>query len=222
MRLGVLGTGMVGRTLAARWAELGHEVTVGTRNPASQLARSDRAEAFSAWLAEHPGVRLATFADAAASAEIVVNATAGGSSLDALALAGAEHLGGKILIDVANALDPSRGMPPSLLVDSHESLAERIQRAFPDARVVKTLNTLTAALMVDPGRLADGDHTVFVSGDDADAKAEVTRLLTELGHRDVVDLGDISTARGPELYLVLWLRLWGALGTAVLNVRVVR
>jgi 8-hydroxy-5-deazaflavin:NADPH oxidoreductase len=222
MRIAVLGTGTVGRTLAGGFVGRGHEVTLGTRDPTATLAREEVENTLAAWLDDHDGVRLTTFADAAAAGEVVVNATAGAATLDALTLAGADNLAGKVLIDVANALDFSGGMPPTLLVDSTESLAERIQRAFPDARVVKTLNTVNAALMVDPGQLADGDHTAFVSGDDADAKATVTGLLNDFGYRDVIDLGDVTTARGPELYLALWLRLWGALGTGVVNVKVVR
>ena len=136
-------------------------------------------------------------------------------------LAGAANLAGKVVVDVSNPLDFSQGMPPTLSVKDTDSLGEQVQRAFPDARVVKTLNTLNAELMVDPGRLGR-PHTVFVSGDDAAAKETVTGLLRELGHQDVVDLGGIETARGTEMYLPLWLRLMGALGTVDFNVHVVR
>lgn len=131
-------------------------------------------------------------------------------------------MAGKILVDVANPLDFSGGFPPSLSLANTDSLGEQVQRAFPEARVVKTLNTVNCELMVDPGRLAGGAHSVFVSGDDADAKVVVTSLLHELGHADVIDLGDITTARGPEMYLALWLRLMQALGTVEFSVRVVR
>jgi predicted dinucleotide-binding enzyme len=173
------------------------------------------------WAAQHADISLASFADAAAGAETVVNATNGAASLDVLALAGADNLAGKVLIDIANPLDFSQGMPPTLLVKDTDSLGEQIQRAFPAARVVKTLNTLTAALMVRPDALPEGS-SVFVSGDDADAKSTVSALLEELGHTDVIDLGDLSTARGAEMLLPLWLRLMGALGTPIFNVKIVR
>lgn len=153
---------------------------------------------------------------------MVVNATNGAASLAALAAAGGANLAGKILLDVSNPLDFSQGMPPVLNPVNTESLGERIQRAFPDARVVKTLNTMNAGLMVDPGRLADGEHSVFVSGDDSEAKAQVTGLLQALGHRDIIDLGDITSARGAEMVLPLWLRLFGVLGTPDFNFKVVR
>ncbi|MFC0006899.1 NADPH-dependent F420 reductase [Micromonospora siamensis] len=217
MRIGVLGTGMVGRAIAARAAELGHEVTVGTRDVATT-----RAGDWADWAAARPAVTLATHAEAAADAELVVNATSGDGSLPALDAAGEENLAGKVLLDIANPLDHSKGFPPTLSVLNDDSLGERIQRAFPRTRVVKALNTLTADLMTHPRQLADGGHTVFVSGDDADAKKEVTELLTSFGHTDVIDLGDITTARGTEMLLPLWLRLYGRLGTGIFNIKVVR
>ncbi len=226
MKIAVLGTGPVGRTLAARFATLGHEVAIGTRDVAGTMARTEPdawgGPAFPVWVDEHPDVRLADFAEAAAHAELVVNATNGAGSLAALTLAGADNLAGKVLVDVSNPLDFSHGMPPTLFVKDTDSLGEQIQRAFPDARVVKTLNTMTGALQAEPAQLAGGDHSVFVSGDDADAKRAVTVLLESLGHTDVIDLGDITTARGTEMYLPLWLRLWGSLGTPILNIKVVR
>jgi predicted dinucleotide-binding enzyme len=226
MKIAVLGTGPVGRTLAARFAALGHEVVIGTRDVTGTLARTEPdawgSPAFSAWVAAHPAVGLGSFAEAAAQGELVVNATNGGASLAALTLAGADNLSGKVLVDVSNPLDFSHGMPPTLLVKDTDSLGEQIQRAFPDTRVVKTLNTMTADLQADPGQLAGGDHSVFVSGDDAEAKKQVTDFLESLGHTDVIDLGDITTARGTEMFLPLWLRLWGALGTGIFNIKVVR
>jgi hypothetical protein len=174
------------------------------------------------WCDAHPEVGVGSFSEAAAMGDLVVNATNGAGSLAALTLAGADNLAGKVLVDVSNPLDFSRGMPPTLLVKDTDSLGEQIQRAFPDTRVVKTLNTMTADLQADPGQLANGDHTVFVSRDDAEAKLQVTRFLASLGHTDVIDLGDITTSRGPEMYLPLWLRLWGSLGTGIFNVKVVR
>lgn len=221
MRIAVLGTGMVGQAIAGRLDELGHEVRVGTRDAAAALARTGDGS-LGAWAAGHPQVEVATFAAAAASAELIVNATSGEVSLAALGSAGAASLAGKVLLDIANPLDFSNGFPPTLFVEDTDSLGEQIQAAFPDARVVKSLNTLTAELMVRPGQLADGQHTVFVSGDDADAKAAVTALLTSMGHTDVLDLGGIETCRGTEMFLPLWLRTMGALGTTMFNVKVVR
>jgi 8-hydroxy-5-deazaflavin:NADPH oxidoreductase len=226
MQIAVLGTGTVGRTIAGKLSELGHDVAVGTRDPQATLARSEpdaRGTApYSVWQADHPGVRLASFAEAAGSAELVVNATGGEGSMDALTQAGEANLAGKVLLDVSNPLDFSQGFPPSLLVKDTDSLAEQIQRAFPAVRVVKSLNTMTAAVMVDPGGVGSGDHSVFVSGDDPEAKRTVTSLLEQLGHRDVIDLGDLSTARGAEMYVPLWLRMMGALGTPLFNIKVVR
>jgi predicted dinucleotide-binding enzyme len=211
MQVAVLGTGSVGRAVAPRLAELGHVVRLGTRDPAATRAREG-------WM-ELPGVPLVTFAEAAADADLVVHAGNGVAALDLLAQAG--DLAGTVLLDISNPLDFSAGFPPTLTVKDTDSLGEQLQRAFPDTRVVKSLNTLTAELMVHPGRLPE-PTTVFVSGDDADAKRLVTGLLTELGHRDVIDLGGIETARGTEMWLPLWLRLMGALGTAEFNLKVVR
>ena len=222
-RIAVLGTGTVGRAIATRLAELGHEVVVGTRDVTATLARSaDGSEQAPPWSGKSPSVRLATFAEAAADSELVVNATQGAVSLEVLTAAGADNLDGKTLMDISNPLDFSGGFPPTLLVKDTDSLGERIQAAFPRTRVVKTLNTLTAALMVDPARLAGGDHSVFVSGDDPDAKREVTEVLESFGHTAVIDLGDIATARGTEMWLPLWLRLMGALQTPIFNLRIVR
>ena len=210
MNIAVLGTGMVGQAIAARLDTLGHTVTVGTRDPEATRARG-----------EHDGVTLATFADAAAGADLVVNASSGSVALEVLTLAGAENLAGKVLVDISNPLDFSAGFPPTLLVKDTDSLGEQVQRAFPETKVVKTLNTLTAALMVDPRSLGESS-TVFVSGEDAEAKATVTALLESFGHDDVIDLGGIETARGTEMLLPVWLRLMGTLGTASFNFKIVR
>lgn len=210
VRIAVLGTGSVGRTLSARLVELGHDVVVGTRDPEATAARD-----------EAPAAALATYADAARDADLVLNATNGQVSLEVLAAAGEDALAGRVLLDISNPLDFSAGFPPTLSVADTDSLAEQIQRAFPRTRVVKSLNTLTADLMAHPETLPE-PTTVFVSGDDAEAKAVVTELLTELGHRDVIDLGDLSTARGAEMWLPLWLRVMGTLGTAQFNLKIVR
>jgi 8-hydroxy-5-deazaflavin:NADPH oxidoreductase len=226
MRLGILGTGAVGKTLAAGLNGMGHEVMVGTRDPGETMSRADPDQfgnpPFSAWRREHPEVELGTFDEAAAHGEMVVNATSGVVSLEALEVAGEENLNGKVLVDVSNPLDFSQGMPPTLSVSNTDSLGEQIQRKFVDARVVKTLHTMNAYLMVDPAQLAEADHTVFVCGDDAEAKAQVTELLRGFGWTDILDLGDISAARGTEMLMPIWLRLFGALQKPVFNYKIVR
>jgi 8-hydroxy-5-deazaflavin:NADPH oxidoreductase len=211
MQVAVLGTGTVGRTIAPRLAELGHVVRLGTRDPATTRAREG-------W-SELPGLELCKFVEATAGADLVVHAGNGANALDLLAQAG--DLAGVVLLDISNPLDFSAGFPPTLRVKDTDSLGEQVQRAFPDARVVKSLNTLTAELMAHPERLPE-PTSVFVSGDDADAKRLVAGVLAELGHRDVIDLGDIETSRGVEMWLPLWLRLMRSLGTAEFNLKVVR
>jgi predicted dinucleotide-binding enzyme len=224
MRIGILGTGVVGTTLAAKLAAGGNDVVIGTRDPAGTMSRSEPGRfgnpPFRVWLEGHPEVRLAGFAEAAAHGEVAINATNGAASLDALELAGAGNLAGKILIDAANPLDFSGGRLSLFVVDS-DSLGERIQRAFPDVRVVKALNTMNAQVMVDPDRVAGGDHHVFVSGNDPDARARVADLLrTWFGWRNVLDLGDLTSARGAEMILPLWLQVMGALGTPDFNFKI--
>ena len=215
MRVGILGTGTVGKTLATKLVKLGNDVRMGSRKSGGEKAKG--------WLKEAGGKSSeGTFADAAAHGEIVFNSTAGMASLDALRAAGAKNLQGKVLIDVSNPLDFSRGMPPTLSICNTDSLGEQIQKAFPEAKVVKTLNTVTAALMVDPS-IIPGVHTMFVSGNDTKAKAEVIQLLKEgFGWKDVIDLGDISAARAQEMYLPLWLRLYTKFQTPNVNVHAVR
>jgi predicted dinucleotide-binding enzyme len=216
VRIGVLGTGTVGRTLAEKLVEVGHEVRMGSREAGNENAAEWAAAAGEAGSE-------GTFADAAEFGELVINATAGGASLEALRAAGAESLGGKVLVDVANPLDFSDGMPPTLTVSNDDSLGEQIQEAFPEARVVKALNTVNAAVMVAPGAL-DESTNLFVCGNDRAAKGQVIELLETFGwlSGDILDLGDISAARGTEMYLPLWLRMMGALETPQFNVRVVR
>jgi hypothetical protein len=213
VRIGVLGTGTVGVTLATRLVELGHEVRMGSRTADNEAAAS--------WAATSgEGAGHGTFGDAAAFAErLVINATAGAGSLDALAAAGDANLDGKVVLDASNPLDFSSG-ELRFTIANHDSLAETIQRSHPGARVVKALNMVNAAVMTDP---IDGTN-LFVCGDDAAAKADVVELLGSFGWpRDaVIDLGDLGAARGMEMYLALWLRVRGALGTARFNVGVVR
>jgi hypothetical protein len=206
---------MVGITIAAKLVSLGHRVTMGARSADNRKAAD--------WVAKAgPLAAHGDFARAAAASETIFNCTAGVGAMDALRAAGAANLRGKLLIDVSNPLDFSKGMPPRLLFSGEDSLGERIQRAFPEAKVVKTLNTINCQLMVDPGRVA-GDHDVFMSGNDVDAKARVAGILREwFGWKHVVDLGDITTARGTEAYLLFWLQVMGAAKTADFNIHVAR
>ena len=215
MKLGVLGTGMVGHAIGTKLVQMGQEVMMGSRSSTNEKA--------AAWVkANGPKASQGTFTDAAKFGEILFNCTHGMASLDALKLAGAENMKGKILIDVANPLDFSKGMPPTLAVSNTDSLAEQIQRAFPDTKVVKSLNTMNCKLMVNPS-LVRGDHDVFVSGNDKAAKSRVTEILRNwFGWKSVVDLGDIGSARGAEQLLPLWVRLVGVLGTANFNLKIVK
>ena len=224
MKIGIFGTGIVGQTLAGALAAKGHDVMIGTRDPQATLQRSStRGPAFRDWHASHQAVKLGTFAEAARFGEVILNATSGSGASLALEGAGAEALGEKILLDISNPLDFSKGFPPTLTVCNADSLAEQLQRAFPRVRLVKTLNTTTAALMVNPRAVGGGDHTMFVAGNDTDAKAKVKEWLGEwFGWRDVIDLGDVTNARGMEMLLPIWTRLYGALGSPMFNFKIVR
>jgi predicted dinucleotide-binding enzyme len=216
VRYGVLGTGTAGQTIATKLVGLGNEVMMGSRQ-----AGGEKATAWAASAGELGSE--STFKDAAAFGERIVNATAGGASLSVLESAGADNLAGKLLIDIANPLDFSRGMPPTLSVCNDDSLGEQIQRAHPDARVVKTLNTVNSAVMVDPS-MFEQSTAIFVCGNDEAAKRDATELLESFGwlSQDIVDLGDIGAARGMEMFLPLWLRLYGAAGKAQFNIRIVQ
>ena len=223
MNIGVIGSGIVGQSVGGKLAELGHNVVLGTRDPANVDERKGYAGTLAEWLAgAGPNARLGTFAEAAAHGEVVVNALQGLVSVEVLKPL-ATSLDGKLLIDISNPLDFSRGMPPAVLTyDGGASLAEEIQRTLPGARVVKTLNTLTASLMVNPRQLAGGDHSIFLSGDDAAAKAQTADILRSFGWRDIIDMGGLITARGAEMILPIWLQLFGAFGSPQYNFKVVR
>jgi predicted dinucleotide-binding enzyme len=192
----------VGTTIAGKLRELGHDVLIGSRSA---------------------GEDAVPFADAAAHGELVFNCTNGNASLDALTAAGAENLDGKVLVDVANALDFSQGRPPLVGVSTGDSIGEQIQRAFPEAKVVKALNTVNANVMVAPGVVA-GEHDIFMCGNDEEAKRQVAELLQSFGWPDerILDLGDITAARAQELYVTLWVRLIEVAGSAKFNIHLVR
>jgi 8-hydroxy-5-deazaflavin:NADPH oxidoreductase len=215
--IAVLGTGAVGRTIASKLVELGHDVIMGSRTRDSDKAAE--------WVRTTDGRGAqGTFADAAGPADVVFNCTSGVGSLAAVELAGRDRLRRKILIDVSNPLDFSRGMPPSLTVCNTDSLGEQIQRALPETKVVKTLNTVNHLVMVDPLRIP-GDHVIYVAGNDAGARAQVAGWLGDwFGWKpgSIIDLGDITAARGTEMVLPLWIRLMSTLGTPVFNFTIAR
>jgi predicted dinucleotide-binding enzyme len=212
--IAILGTGMVGEVLGTKLVSLGHKVMMGSR--------TDNNEKAVAWKNKNGTLASnGTFADAAAFGEIVFNCTSGKVSLEALQLAGHENLQGKILVDVANPLDFSKGMPPSLTICNTDSLGETIQRQFPDVKVVKALNTMNCQLMVNPGFLKDPGN-VFICGNDSGAKTEVENLLQSFGWTKIIDLGDISAARGTEQLLPVWVRLMGKLETPMFNFSIVQ
>ena len=215
MRFGVLGTGMVGKAIASRLVEVGHEVCMGSRT-------ADNEEATSWASGAGDSAAHGTFADAAAFGEVLFNCTGGMVSVAACEAAGEDNIGDKVLIDVSNPLDFSHGMPPSLSVANTDSVGEQLQRRFPRARVVKSLNTMNCSVMVNPSALP-GDHNVFVSGDDADAKKAVRGILGQFGWPEaaVIDLGDIKSARGAEALVLFWVFLRGALGDNQFNLGVV-
>jgi len=230
MKIAIIGTGAVGRTLASKLAELNHEIMMGTRNVSDKLAvttSDDRGNPpFSEWLKTNSKVELGTFAEAAAFGELIINATNGSNSVTALILAGKKNLGGKVLIDISNPLDFSNGMPPSLLagLNNTNSLGEEIQKTFSETLVVKTLNTMWCGLMVKPDLIGKGDHINFISGNNTDAKAKVKKLLNQMGWKDehIIDLGDITGARATESMLPIWLRVMSLSKSGVFNFKIVR
>jgi 8-hydroxy-5-deazaflavin:NADPH oxidoreductase len=226
VKIGIFGTGSVGQTFGHKLSSLGHAVMIGTRDVADTMAREQPDNfgnpPFRVWREQHPNIAVGSFVEAARHGELAFNVLSGRAAVEVAKQVG-EELVGKTLIDVTNALDFSKGMPPSLLVSNTDSLAEQIQRELPRTHVIKALNTVTASVMVDPGQVGGGDHTAFVSGNDAAAKAEVVLMLKDwFGWKDVIDLGDITTARGPEMLLPLWVRLMQALGTASFGFKIVR
>jgi predicted dinucleotide-binding enzyme len=226
MNIAVLGTGSVGQALAGRLAGLGHSVFMGTRDVAASEAKTQPDSwgnpAIGTWIKEHTDVKLTTFKEAVEKGgDLIVFAMNGHAAFDCLKSVGAELLKDKILIDISNPLDFSKGFPPSLFVSNTESLGEQIQSAYPDLKVVKSFNTMSNPVMINPN-IIPGDHTVFMSGNDADAKAKVAEVLKSFGWEDknIIDLGDITTARGTEMILPLWVRLYGKLQTPMFNFHV--
>jgi len=229
MKIAIIGTGAVGRTIASKLVELKYDVIIGTRNVSDKMASTAKDfygnPPFSEWLKSNKKVRLESFAEAASFGELVINATNGSNSVTALILAGSKNLSGKILIDIANPLDFSNGMPPSLLagLNNTNSLGEEIQKTFPEAMVVKTLNTMWCGLMVNPNMIGNGDHINFICGNNPEAKASVKSILKQFGWLDknILDIGDITGARAMESMLPIWLKVNGLLKNGAFNFKIV-
>ena len=215
MKIGILGTGMVGTTLGKKLISLGHDVILGSRT-----SGNDKGVVWAREMGNRAST--GTFADAAAFGEILFLATTGAGALPAIEAAGPENLADKVIVDITNPLDMSKGFPPFLFVANSDSLGEQVQKAARGARVVKALNTVTADLMANPNDLQSGDHDLPICGNDAQAKAQVSELLRTFGWQRFVDLGDITNARGTEAYVLLWVRLYGALKTGNFNIKIVR
>ncbi|MBC7383271.1 MAG: NAD(P)-binding domain-containing protein [Bacteroidia bacterium] len=217
MKIAVLGTGTVGNTIGSKLIELGHEVMMGSRTSANEKA--------TAFVDKHNNTHAlaGTFAGAAALGEIIFNCTLGMEAVNILKSAGEQNLKNKILIDVTNALDFSMGMPPALSICNDNSLGEEIQKNFPQIKVVKTLNTMWCGIMVNPAMINNADHNVFMSGNDEAAKSEVKVLLKSFGwlEKNIMDLGDITTARGTEMLLPIWLRIFGSTKNGAFNFKIV-
>ena len=217
MKMAVLGTGVVGNTIGSRLVELGHTVMMGSRTASNEKAL--------AFVSKHGKEKASagTFADAAAFGDIIFNCTKGMETLNILRSAGEKNMAGKILIDLTNALDFSKGMPPTLSVCNTSSLGEEIQKAFPAAKVVKTLNTMWCGLMVNPALINNADHQAFICSNHADAKLQVTEILKSFGwpEKSILDLGDITASRGTEMILPLWLRISGIRKNGAFNFKIV-
>jgi 8-hydroxy-5-deazaflavin:NADPH oxidoreductase len=219
MNIGILGTGMVGEAIGTALVKKGHQVKMGSRSATNDIAAS--------WVAMNgDNAKQGTFADAAAFGEIVFLCLNGDKAKEALLMAGPGAFAGKVVIDVTNPLDFSRGMPPVMIpsLSNTSSLGEHIQAYLPDAKVVKALNTVTAKLMVDASLVNGGDSTLLICGNDAAAKEQVKQFLSrEFGWRtaNILDLGDITAARNTEAYVTLWVRLWQATGSPMFNIKIV-
>ena len=217
MKIGVLGTGMVGETIGSKLIEIGHQVRMGSRTASNEKS--------AAFVAKHGAGKASagTFTEAAAFGEIIFNCVRGTEAISALKSAEEKNLSGKILVDLSNPLDFSHGMPPTLSISNTSSLAEEIQKTFPAAKVVKSLNTINCRIMVNPASINGGDHNIFISGNDPEAKKQVTGILRSFGwaEKNIIDLGDIKSARGAEMYLPLWLSILGSRNSGAFNIKIV-
>lgn len=225
MKISILGTGVVGRAHASKLSSLGHEVVIATRdiektlksNVADQMGNPP----FIDWHDENKAIKLVTFEIAAEFGDIIFNALKGEVALQILTEL-KEKLAGKILVDISNPLDFSKGLPPSLFICNTDSLGEQIQKALIQTKVVKTFNTTTASLQVHPGQLADGDHDIYLCGNDQAAKNTIKEIQISYGWKNIIDLGDITTARSTEMLLPIWIRLWTKFNNPTFNFKIVK
>jgi 8-hydroxy-5-deazaflavin:NADPH oxidoreductase len=204
-RVGVLGSGDVGRRLASGFRSRGHDVMIGSRHPGKPELHE--------WLSgDGTGIAAGTFAEAAAHGELIVLAVLGSAAEEAIADAGPKNFGGKVVIDATNPLDFSGGFPPKLSVTGADSLGERVQRALPDAKVVKAFNTIGNPYFVDPS-FSEGQPTMLIAGDDEGAKHTVRDVLADFGWSDVVDIGGIEGSRELEAICIVWVKIGGTRGS---------
>ena len=226
MKIAILGTGNVGQTFAEKFISLGHQVMLGTRNVTDTMSRTGTGTSFAEWHEKNVKVTLGTFAESAAFGDIVVNALNGGATLSAINGCKSSDFDNKIIIDISNPLDFSKGFPPILIegLNNSNSLGEEIQKALPNAKVVKTLNTMWSGLMVNPTMLNDGNHINYICGNAAAAKATVLSILGDFGwkNENILDLGDITNARGTESTLLLWTRIYAATQSGAFNMSIVK
>jgi 8-hydroxy-5-deazaflavin:NADPH oxidoreductase len=228
MKIAIFGTGMVGQTLAAALFAKGHTITIGTRDVQKALANVELngfgMPGFGVWHKTNSHINVATFENAASGADLLFNATNGASILKILQSIPSTSTDEKVLIDLANDLDMSNGMPPRLRTTDTvgQSIGERIQDAFPKVQVVKSLNTMNCSVMLNPGSVAGGQSTVFVGGNSVAAKAYVSDFLKTFGWTDIIDLGDITSSRATELMLPIWLKLWPVMGQTPYNFKIAR
>jgi len=216
MNIAILGTGMVGATVGKKLTDLGYKVMMGSRT-------SDNEKAL-AWVKKcGANASAGKFSEAAAFGEIIFLCTNGAVTIEVIGLSGKENFNGKTVIDITNPLDFSKGMPPTLLpgLSNTNSLGEEVQKTLPDAKVVKTLNTVNCEIMIAPDKLSE-ETSIYISGNETAAKEKVTEILRSFGWKSIIDLGDISTARGTEMILPLWIRLWGTLKTGHFNFKIVK
>jgi len=215
-KIGIFGTGVVGNSIGTKLVQLGYSVMMGSRTASNEKAN--------AWVAANgKNASAGTFNDTADFGDIIFNCTRGDATLEVFKQAGIDRLNNKVIVDIRNPLDFSKGMPPSLIPEfsNTNSLAEEIQKLLPAARVVKTLNIVNCEVMVNP-RKSGGDPTMFISGNDTAAKEKVKGILNQFGWTDIIDLGDVTTSRGTEMLLPIWLRIYMATGNGYFAFKIIR
>jgi predicted dinucleotide-binding enzyme len=205
MKIGILGSGPVGRSLGKGFASNGHDVRLGSRTPGKQEVQD--------WLKTTKGkVSAGTFSEAARHGDVLVLCCLGEAAEEVIKLSGMNNLDGKLVIDATNPLDFSKGMPPGLFVGTSDSLGERVQRMLPNAKVVKCFNMVNNQTMTNP-RMKEGLPDMIICGNNDAAKQQVAGLLKEFGWGEPIDIGGIDGSRWLEAYTALWVRLAIKLGS---------